>query len=202
MITLAELKLQQDLVLERLFSSRVRIQLLSLFLLHPDRREHIRALASEIEAQYSAVWKELNNLEEAGLLVSEEVGGRKVYALSPDSPILPELRNILLKTLGAGELARDSVTDIEGLEAAFIFGSFAEGEVDAESDLDLMLIGDPDVAQVAQVIDDLEGRLAREVNYALFTLEEWNSRLEEEDPFATDVRAGAKVMLVGSEDDL
>lgn len=199
---MAELKLQQDPVLERLFSSRVRIQLLSLFLLHPDRREHIRALASEMEAQYSAVWKELNKLEEAGLLLSEEVGGRKVYALNPNSPILPELRNILLKTLGAGDLIRDSIADLEGLEAAFVFGSFAGGEIDAESDLDLMLIGDLDVAQVTQVIDDLEGRLAREVNYAVFTREEWNSRLEEEDPFATDVRDAPKVMLVGSEDDL
>jgi predicted nucleotidyltransferase len=94
------------------------------------------------------------------------------------------------------------VKDLEGIQVALIFGSFAEGEIDAGSDLDLMLIGNPDVAQVTQVIDDLEGRLAREVNYTVFTRDEWDSRLEGEDPFATDVRDAPKVMLVGSEDDL
>lgn len=160
-----EAKLLRSPVLEKLFSSRVRIPLLSHFLLHSDRRDHIRALASEMHTLYSAGWKELNNLEEAGWLKSEAIGGRKEYWLNPDSPILPELRTILLKTIGAGDLARESMQDIEGIQVAFVFGFFAEGEIDAQSDLDPMLIGDPDVAQHTQVIDDLEGRLAREVHY-------------------------------------
>jgi len=78
-----EVSLNQNPFLERIFSSRVRIQLLSHFLMHPDAREHIRALASRVDAQYNAVWKELRNLENAGLLQSESIGGRKVYTLNP-----------------------------------------------------------------------------------------------------------------------
>lgn len=83
----------------------MRVQLLSHFLLHPETRDHIRALASQVDAQYSAVWKELNNLEEAGLLKSETLGGRKIFTLNSQYPILPELRNIILKTVGAGDLS-------------------------------------------------------------------------------------------------
>ncbi len=197
-----EVDLQQNPLLKRLFSSRVRIQLLSHFLLHPEARDHIRALASETDAQYSAVWKELNNLEGAGLLQSESVGGRKIFTLNSQFPIIPELRNILLKTVGAGDLVRESLEDLEGIEVAFIFGSFANGEPDVSSDLDIMLIGDLDVAQVTPVIDEMENMLARDVNYVSFTQEEWESRLEDGDPFVTNVRDAPKVMLIGTHDDI
>ena len=199
---MSEIDLQQNPLLKRLFSSRVRIQLLSHFLLHPEARDHIRALASEVGAQYSAVWKELNNLEEAGLLQSEAVGGSKIFTLNSQFPIIPELRNILLKTVGAGDLVRESLKDLEGIEVTFIFGSFAEGEPDVDSDLDIMLIGDLDVAQVTPAIDEMEKMLARDVNYVLFTQEEWKSRLEDGDPFVTNVRNEPRVMLIGSQDDL
>jgi predicted nucleotidyltransferase len=199
---MSEIDLKQNILLKRLFSSRVRIQLLSHFLLHPEARDHIRALASEVDAHYNAVWKELNNLEEAGLLQSETVGGRKIFTLNSQFPIIPELRNILLKTVGAGDLVRESLKDLEGIEEAFIFGSFAEGEPDADSDLDIMLIGDLDVAQATPVIDEMEKILARDVNYVLFTQEEWKSRLENGDIFVTNVRNGPKVILIGSQDDL
>jgi len=197
-----EVDLQQNPLLERLFSSRVRIRLLSHFLLHPEARDHIRALASEVGAQYSAVWKELNNLEGAGLLQSETVGGRKIFTLNSQFPIIPELRNILLKTVGAGDLVRESLEDFEGIEVAFIFGSFANGEPDVSSDLDIMLIGDLEVAQVTPVIDEMEKMLARDVNYVSFTQEEWDSRLEDGDPFVTNVRDAPKVMLIGTHDDI
>jgi predicted nucleotidyltransferase len=194
--------IRQNQFLERLFSSRVRVQLLSHFLLHPETRDHIRALAAQIDAQYSAVWKELNNLEEAGLLISESLGGRRIFTLNSRYPIVPELRNIFLKTVGAGDLLRGSLKDLEGIDVAFIFGSFAEGEADADSDLDIMLIGNLDVARIAPVIAKIEEMLDRDVNYVLFTQEEWESRRKDEDPFVTNVRDAKKVMLIGTPDDL
>ncbi len=194
--------LQQNPFLERIFSSRVRIHLLSHFLIHPDARDHIRALASRVDAQYNAVWKELKNLENAGLLQSEMIGGRKIFSLNPHSAIIPELRSILLKTVAAGDHVRESLGDLEGIKLAFIFGSFANGEVDASSDLDIMLIGDIDLAKISPVIDQLEIMLARDVNYILLTENEWNSRLEDEDPFVINVRNEQKIMLIGTQDDL
>lgn len=194
--------IRQNQSLERLFSSRVRIQLLSHFLLHPETRDHIRALAAQVDAQYSAVWKELNNLEEAGLLKSESLGGRRIFTLNSRYPIVPELRNIILKTVGAGDLLRGSLKDLEGIDVAFIFGSFAEGEADADSDLDIMLIGNLDVARITPVIAKIEERLDRDVNYVLLTQEDWESRRRDEDPFVTNVRDAKKIMLIGTLDDL
>jgi len=153
-------------------------------------------------AQYSAVWRELKSLEEAGLLQSESVGGRKLYRLNPEFPILPELRGILLKTIGAGDLLRKALGRLEGIQVAFIFGSFASGEQDRESDLDLMIIGEVELAELSPVVEELERTLGREVNYVLYTKDEWDSRLAEGDTFASNVRDGPKVMLIGEQDAL
>src|SRR5437773_12256625 len=106
-------------MLEALFSSRVRIQLLSIFVLHPDSPLHALPLAKRIGAHYSAVWKELRNLERAGFLTSESSARLKHYRLNPSYPILPELRGIILKTVGLGDSLRQQLAGFAGIEAAF-----------------------------------------------------------------------------------
>jgi predicted nucleotidyltransferase len=188
--------------LERLFASRVRVRLIGLFVLHPQESYHIRALESLVGARYSAVWKELGNLEQAGLLMSEAEAGRKFYRLNPSYPLLPELRHILLKTVAVGDLVREALRAAPGVEAAFIFGSMAGSGFDARSDVDLMVVGDVELAALASAVAALERRLSRNVNYVLYTSDEWRARLRAEDPFVTHVATSPKVMLIGDEDAL
>jgi predicted transcriptional regulator len=87
-------------MLEALFSSRVRCKLLELFLATPDKKYHSRELARITGERQNAVWRELQNLEEAGLLHSEMHGNRKEYAVSKQSPLYPDLRRLMLKAKG------------------------------------------------------------------------------------------------------
>ena len=192
----------QENVFERLFASRVRVALIAYFVLHPGERLHVRALEKIVGAQYSAVWRELRNLEVAGLVASEKIAGSRFYELAPEFPLLAELRSMVLKTVGIGDAVRKSLVKLRGIDAAFIFGSFADGSADSSSDLDLMILGDLELENVSSAISDLESELNRPVNYVLYSLQEWRSRLDHEDAFATNVMAGTKLMLIGSEDGL
>ena len=87
-------------MLEALFSSRVRLKLLEVFLTHPGQGYHSRELARITGEHQNAVWRELQRLEEAGLLKSETHGKRKDYVCSKDSPLYPELRRLILKARG------------------------------------------------------------------------------------------------------
>jgi biotin operon repressor len=119
-------------MLQALFSSRVR--LLTLFLLNPETCFYARALAQRIGAQYSAVWKELKRLEQAGVLLSESSPTSKSYYVNPRLAILPELRAIILKTVGAGDILRRGLERSGQIQAAFVYGSFAAGDADPQSD--------------------------------------------------------------------
>jgi len=84
-------------MLQTLFSSRVRVKLLEVFMTNPSVKYHSRELARLTGERQNAVWRELRNLEEAGLLHSEMRGNRKEYSLSREYPVYPELRRLILK---------------------------------------------------------------------------------------------------------
>jgi hypothetical protein len=62
-----------------------------------------------------------------------------LFWLNPECPILPELRALILKTVAASNYIRQFLSGLDGVQASFIFGSFAQDEPDAHSDLDLMI---------------------------------------------------------------
>ena len=87
-------------MLEKLFSSRVRVRLLDVFLSNPERRFYGRELERMIEEHQNAIWRELRNLSELGLLTDETEGRTKYYRVSPSFPLYPELRALLFKASG------------------------------------------------------------------------------------------------------
>lgn len=189
-------------MLKRLFTSKVRVDLLAHFLLRPDGRFHARGLERALDAQYSAIWKELRNLEQAGVLISEADAGRKLFRLNSDFPLLKELRGMILKTAGAGDRIREALRGVGGIEAAFLFGSFAEGQADSYSDLDVMVIGEADLGGLSSAISEMESELGRTVNVMSYTVGEWKDRLRNREDLAVSVMRGPKLMLLGSEDAL
>ena len=189
-------------MLEALFTSKVRIKVLTLFFTHPEDHFYARELAQRIGEHYSAVWQELGNLERIGLLTSEQAANVKYYRINPDFPIYAELRRIILKTTGLGDALRQALSRLGPIEAAFIYGSAASGEEDSLSDIDLMVVGNVDLVALSSVIAQLEETLGREINYVTITREELEARLTAEEPFVQNVLTGPKIMLIGREDAL
>jgi len=189
-------------MLQALFSSRVRIKLLTHFFSRPEEQFYARALSRQIEEHYNAVWQELNNLEQIDLLLSEQDANVKYYRLNPDFPIYEELKRIILKTSGLGQVLREALGHLGTVEWAFIYGSVAAGEEDFLSDIDLMLGGEVKILALSEVVSRLEEQLGREINYLVLTRAELVQRLMNGDPFIRNVLAGPKIMLIGDEDAL
>ena len=124
------------------------------------------------------------------------------YYVNSRFSILPELRSIILKTAGAGEGIRHELEGLGQIEVAFIYGSFAAGDADRQSDIDLMLVGKINLTQLAPIIARLEKGLGRAVNYTAFTPEEWREKQHKREPFVENVLNSPKVMLIGGEDAL
>jgi len=76
-------------MLGKLFGSNSRVKLLKIFLLHPQNKFYIRQLSRELKLQINSVRRELENLEELGLLISsiginegEDDGAETVFAIA------------------------------------------------------------------------------------------------------------------------
>ena len=189
-------------MLQRLFSSRVRVEILSAFLMNPERELYVREVARLTGEDYKNVSMELRNLEEIGLLSSRNEGNLKYFSLNKAFVIYEELKSIFMKTKGAVGILREAVSTKRDIDYAFIYGSFATEEERAESDIDLMVIGRISLEEVLALIRGPEEKLSREINVSLYDLQEIRKRVKDHDPFIMEVLGGSKIMLIGDENEL
>jgi predicted nucleotidyltransferase len=189
-------------MLQKLFSSRVRVEILSTFLMNPERKLYVREVARLTGEDYKNVSMELRNLEEIGLVSSRNEGNLKYFSLNKEFVIYEELKSIFMKTKGAVGILREAVSTKRDIDYAFIYGSFATGEERAESDIDLMVIGRISLEEVLALIRGPEEKLSREINVSLYDLQEIRKRVKDHDPFIMEVLGGSKIMLIGDENEL
>jgi DNA-binding transcriptional ArsR family regulator len=86
--------------LEVLFSSVARVQVLNLFLLHPNSQFYQREIERETGQAIRAVQREVKRLEEIGLLTRSTEGNRVFYRLNPEFPLLAELTALFQSATG------------------------------------------------------------------------------------------------------
>jgi len=89
------------------------------------------------------------------------------------------------------------------VEAAFVYGSVAKGRDSASSDVDVMLISDDlTYGDVFAALEDVRGRLGREVHPTILSRRELAKRMKAESAFVTRTLSQAKVWLFGGKDAL
>src|SRR5688572_12101185 len=198
-----ENELLPSMLLGAVLFGRTRRRLLALLFGAPDEWFHTRDIHRRAGISLGALTRELSQLTDAGILRRQTRGNQVLHAVNPDSPIFAEMRSIVTKTIGLGDVIREALRPLaERIRVAFIYGSFARGQQRGRSDVDLMVIGDLSLAEVSSAISGAERTLAREVNPTLFHPSEYRRKLAEEHHFVASVHEGAKVFIIGSEDDL
>ena len=186
-------------IINRLFSSKLRTKLLDVFLSLPDARFYIRELERKIKEEAKNISRELKNLEALGLLISEKQGNLKYYSVNENFFLYPELKAVIFKTTGVQGLLKEALERLKEIETAFIYGTYATGKESESSDVDIMVIGKPDLTELNEIISNLEEKLNREINYMCFDQEEFKERRKVGDAFINEVLSGEKIMLKGSD---
>jgi predicted nucleotidyltransferase len=124
------------------------------------------------------------------------IGRQKYFQLNREYPLFDEVRKIVAKTIGAAQLIAQSLKRIEGIDEAYLYGSFASNQQDAASDVDVLVI--PREEDLAPAVRALERKLGREINYTVLTPKEFGSRRARKDAFLESVWHNKRVSLIGS----
>jgi predicted nucleotidyltransferase len=183
------------------FRSKARRQLLAYYFTNPTARHHLRDLAARLAIDPSNLSKELGHLEREGLFRSEVSGRQKYFQLDREYPLFHEVRKIVAKTIGAAPVITQSLQRIEGIDEAYLYGSFASNQQDAASDIDVLVIGAPREEVLAQAMRRLERQLGREINYMVLTPKEFKSRRTRKDAFLENVWHNKRVPLIGTDEE-
>lgn len=176
----------------------VRQEVLAATLMHPERWWYLSDLAAYLKRTPSSLQREIARLATAGIFETRQEANRTYYRPNVDCPLLPELTGLIAKTVGVADVVRHSLSPLaKQIDWAFIYGSLARGEEVAESDVDLLVIGNVKLSDLARPLKLAEKRLGRQVNPSVFPREEFLAKLLAGQHFVRSVVAGDKLFLVG-----
>jgi len=164
----------------------------------PERQYHFSELRRLTGLGSASLQRELNRLVDAGLVCAESKGNMRCFNANPTSPVYAELVALTRKTLGVVPQLQEALRPlVPKLHAAWVYGSVARQTDTAQSDVDLMLVGDDLLlSEVLELLIPAEARLGRKINPNCYTLDEFKRRQREPDSFVSRVLAQPVLTLL------
>jgi len=188
-------------MLESIFGSKTRVSLLTLFCLNPGKQYYIREISRIINTTYVVVSAELKNLEKFGLLKSKLDGNQKYYRVDEQFFLYEDLQKLVLKTEGVIKTLKDELAILKNIDFLFVYGSFASGKANAQSDIDLFIVGNLNYDDLIEVIGKNEKKIGRPINFTIYKKEELTTRIQNQDSFIMNVINAPKIPLIGNENE-
>lgn len=189
--------------LSDIITSKVRVKILSLFLSNVKEMYHVRGIVRETKEEINAVRRELERLEKAGILKNESRGNRLYYWPRRDYPFYGDLVSIVSKMTGLGAELISNKNKLGKVSYVMFSGRFVRRkDRKKEDDVDILIVGDIVLPELASLIRKEESERGKEINYTVMSREEYDFRKKRRDPFLTGILAGSRVMIVGDEDEL
>lgn len=161
-----------------IFRSRMQADLLAWLFLHPDREYTLTELAERLGVVASTVHDEAARLIAAGILLSRKVGRERMLRANQSGPVAEALSRLLLVTFGPKIVVEEEFAPVDNVASRLIYGSWAaryDGKPGpAPADIDILVVGHPDRAEVYAAADRAQARLDLPVNPTLRTPQHWN----------------------------
>jgi predicted nucleotidyltransferase len=173
------------------------------FTLHGDEPVHVRALQRQTGLSMSSLHRELQRLERRGLVERVEEGGRVLYRAKETHPGWKGLRQLIRDFAHPAEVVEEAIAGVDGVEAAFVFGSFARGDAREDSDVDVLVVAEPAAAlRLGREAAEASVLLGRPVELRTYTREKLARQLGAGNAVLRRILSGPKRWIVGDEDRL
>lgn len=176
--------------------SKVVKKLLNYYFLHPEDSLFINEISRKLNLDKRNLTKKLKELEKEGILKSESRGNQKVYSIDRSFPLFEEYKQIVFKTIGLEDRLRNLIKKVDGIQKAYLFGSYAKNKMDAYSDIDLLVIGTHKVLDLQKEITKLQREIDREINVINMSKKEFESRKERKDNFIKDILENKHIVVI------
>lgn len=187
--------------LKDIITSKVRIKLLELFYANPNEMYHVRGVVRELKEEINAVRRDLARLEEAGIIKKEPRGNRVYYWLRDDYLMYGDFISMVAKTTGVGAKLIENRGKIGKPNFIMFSGKFARHkDRKREDEVDILIIGEIVLPELATIIRAEESKRNREINYTVMSREELDFRKKRRDPFLQSILAQSRIMILGDEE--
>ena len=179
-------------MLEKLFTSGIRADIMSLLFNNPEEKFFVREISRLINKNPSGVKRELDKLFEMDLVISEKEGNLKYFKVNRHSPLFPELKGLISKSLGLPG-ALKSVLKASDAKTAFIYGPYTNKK--SAPSLDLLVVSDSN--HIKKSLDEVEKRFGRKIRLTLMSIPEYKERKKSGERTLKRLIKAKKILLLG-----
>ena len=176
--------------LEKLFGSKTRAKLLSLFFENPDKSYYVREITRVIGEQINSVRRELTNLNTLGLVKVETYENKVYYSANSRHPFARPMMEIFSKRVNAVvdmDVPRVSweeyIRPVKNTLKALVVTNRLPGQ----EGVDLLIIGDDRVKKLTHWAEVIEKKQGKPLNYVILSREDYLYRKSVKDKFITEV---------------
>jgi hypothetical protein len=195
-------------MLEHLFGSKTRADMLRIFFRDPDKSLYVRELTRLLDTQINAIRREIDTLvslqlieeKDADLtpsLAAGEAGAslRKYYTVNKNHIIYNELRALILRSQLVDEQALLKELREKGgtIDLLLITGTFT---ADKQAPVDMLIVGNVKPQRVAKSIENYETRFGSPIRYTTMTRQEFLDRRSMMDKFLFSIFEAEHIFIV------
>jgi DNA-binding HxlR family transcriptional regulator len=168
------------LVLDNIFSGKIRIALLTKLLLNPASKVYLRGLERDLGVSSNTVRLELNKLQEMHLIEAQEDSDNtkvKNYVVNQGHPMFKTLRGIIMQFVGLDQIVDQIIKKLGNLDQVYLTGDLAEGK--NSPFVDLVIVGNVDKVYMHQLIEKVEPLISKKIRVGLFKPSDFSEDLME-----------------------
>ncbi len=195
--------MSSNLIADALFT-KTQQRVLSLIYGNPESTFYTTEIMHYAKMGRGTISRELDRLVSSGLVHVSKQGNQRHYQANSSNPVYNELIGIIRKTFGLADVIRSALLPVTAqINCAFIYGSIAKDQATAESDVDLMVLS-PSLAyaDIMALLPEAEQAIKRPINPSIYTQDQINKKLTENNAFITRVMQQEKIWVTGSENDI
>ena len=175
---------------EKLFGSKTRTKLLSLFFSNPSKSYYVREITRVIEEQINSVRRELMNLESIGIIKNDTYDNKVYYSANLKHPYTHALTEIFTKKIDVvkDRDVRESSWDeyvkpVKNILSALLITNRVPGQ----DGIDMMIIGNDDTKKLTRWAEAVEKKQGKPVNYVILSKDDFLYRKSVRDKFLLEI---------------
>ncbi len=189
-------------ILAEILSSKIRAEIFRLLFGTIAEELHMREIERRSGYAIGSIQTELKKLLRLDLVKKRKDGNRLYYRANKGHPLYPDIRSLVLKTIGLVDILKNALEHDSDISIAFLFGSIALHEETAGSDVDLMVIGKLGLRKLTGMLSGMSEQIGREINPYVLSVNEFVKRKTKREHFITQVLEAPKIFIIGSANDL
>ena len=166
------------MILDKIFTGKIRVQLLTKLLLNPASTVYLRGLERDLGVSSNTVRLELNKLSDMQLIqeqTDDENTKTKHYAVNTKHPMFKSLRGVIMQYVGLDQIIENVLDKLGNVDEVYLTGDLALGKNNPF--VDLVIVGDVDKGYLYQLIEKAETLIDKKIRVALYQPLEFTEKM-------------------------